>query len=187
MLSPRCGQNQAKGLAEVLGGSGAGRRGDGQGRPWRSGKPHLGGRRLRSGPCSAERFASPLRVAVPVVSAAVRCCSVLGMCPCLGCGGPQGCREGGPEQPAPGVSMPSKALKTGCEGPGPAEFPKESRFCTAPPHPNEKNHWPLGSLELGLWKRVTRPSCRRRSSSSGHTPAEVRCVFPASPHCVRDL
>lgn len=62
--------------------------------------------------------------------------------------------------------MPSKALKTGCEGAGPAQFPKESRFCTAPhPHPNEKNHWPLGSLEQGLWKRVTRPSCRRRSSS----------------------
>lgn len=70
-----------KGLAEVLGGSGAGGRGDGQSRPWRSGKPDLGGRRLRSGPCSAERFAIPLRVAVPVVSAAVRCCSVLGMCP----------------------------------------------------------------------------------------------------------
>lgn len=81
---PRCGQNQAKGLAEVLGGSGAGGRGDGQGCSWRSVKPDLGGRRLRSGSCSAEQFAIPLRVAVPVVSAAVRCCSVLGMCPVSG-------------------------------------------------------------------------------------------------------
>lgn len=77
--------------------------------------------------------------------------------------------------------MPSKALKTGCEGAGLAEFPKESRFCTAPPHPSEKNHWPLGSLEQGLWRWVTRPSCQRRSSSAGSAPAEVRCVFPAYP------
>lgn len=77
--------------------------------------------------------------------------------------------------------MPSKALKTGCEGAGLAEFPKESRFCTAPPHPSEKNHWPLGSLEQGLWRWVTRPSCQRRSSSAGSAPAEVRYVFPAYP------
>lgn len=90
----------------------------------------------------------------------------------------EGPKEAGREDPS---SLPSKALETGCEGPGPAEFPKESRFCTTPPHPSEKNHWPLGSLEQGLWKWVTRPSCQRHSSSPGSVPDEMCCIFPAHP------
>lgn len=74
----------------------------------------------------------------------------------------------------------------------PAKTPKESRSCTAHPHPSEKKRWPLGSWGTESLEMGPLPGLRRREallSASFFEDLELflmKCaVFSLpTPHCV---